>query len=48
MNIFDLASWCHHERDGDTDTRSQPPVHAVKSNMAANVEFQDLAASVGG
>ena len=38
MNIFDFASRA-------TPLHSVPASNAVKSNMAANAEFQDLAAS---
>ena len=38
MNIFDFASRA-------TPLHSVPTSNAVKSNMAANAEFQDLAAS---
>ena len=38
MNIFDFASRA-------TSLHSVPASNAVKPNMAANVEFQDLAAS---
>ena len=40
MNIFDFASRA-------TPLHSVPASNAVKSNMAANAEFQDLAASRG-
>ena len=40
MNIFDFASRA-------TPLHSVPASNAVKSNMAANAEFQDLAASQG-